>query len=315
MKKLFNIYTSLNDIEFDKRTIILGNFDGMHIGHQKLIQTGVELSEEDSVKSMVFTFYPQIQSLLHNDFKYLISQDEKYRFLKECGINEILSIPFDEDIAKLSYDTFIKEILMGVLNACHIVVGYNFTFGYKGYGKAQDLQKYFPNTNVHIIQPVKYEGKIVSSTLIRRLLNQGKVSLANKYLGYPFRISGKVIHGQKKGRLIGFPTANINIDDKLLLPKNGVYLGNVFIKEYSKKYLSVISIGRRPTVDSKNNITIEAHLIDFSSDLYHQDIRIELLEYIRPIKKYSSLENLKKAIENDVQYALLSQYKLIQNRI
>ena len=315
MKKLFNIYTSLNDIEFDKRTIILGNFDGMHIGHQKLIQTGVELSEEDSVKSMVFTFYPQIQSLLHNDFKYLISQDEKYRFLKECGINEILSIPFDEDIAKLSYDTFIKEILMGVLNACHIVVGYNFTFGYKGYGKAQDLQKYFPNTNVHIIQPVKYEGKIVSSTLIRRLLNQGNVSLANKYLGYPFRISGKVIHGQKKGRLIGFPTANINIDHKLLLPKNGVYLGKVFIEKYSKNYLSVISIGRRPTVDSKNNITIEAHLIDFSSDIYHQDIRIELLEYIRPIRKYSSLVNLKKAIENDVQYALLSEYKLIHNMI
>lgn len=313
MSKIFNIYTSLNDIKFDKRTIILGNFDGMHIGHQKLIQKGIELSEKDSLKSMIFTFYPQIQSLLHNDFKYLISQNEKYKFLKDCGINEVLSIPFNEDIAKISHDTFIREILMGVLNAYHIVVGYNFTFGYKGYGKAQDLQKYFPDSNVHIIQPVKCQGKVVSSTLIRHLLNQGKISLANKYLGHPFSISGKVIHGQKKGRFIGFPTANINIDQKLLLPKYGVYLGNVFIKKYSEKYLSVINIGRRPTVDSKNNITIEAHLIDFSSDIYHQDIRIELFEYIRPIRKYSSLENLKKAIEHDIQYALSYQYNLSNN--
>lgn len=308
MSKIFNIYTSLNDIRFEKRVIILGNFDGMHIGHQKLIEKGVKLSQSDSLKSMVFTFYPQIQSLLYNDFKYLMSQNEKYKFLQDREVNEILSIPFNQEIAKLSYDTFIRDVLIDRLNAYHIVVGYNFTFGYKGYGTVQDLQNYFSKTNVHVIQPVRYEGKIVSSTLIRHLLSQGNISLVNKYLGYPFKISGQVIHGQQKGRLIGFPTANIKTESQLLLPKYGVYLGKVSIKKHLKDYLSVISIGRRPTVDNKRDITIEAHLIDFSSDIYNQEITINLLEYMRPIRKYSSMESLKKAIEYDVERALLAQY-------
>ena len=128
MSKIFNIYTSLNDIRFEKRVIILGNFDGMHIGHQKLIEKGVKLSQSDSLKSMVFTFYPQIQSLLYNDFKYLMSQNEKYKFLQDREVNEILSIPFNQEIAKLSYDTFIRDVLIDKLNAYHIVVGYNFIF-------------------------------------------------------------------------------------------------------------------------------------------------------------------------------------------
>ena len=123
MSKIFNIYTSLNDIRFEKRVIILGNFDGMHIGHQKLIEKGVKLSQSDSLKSMVFTFYPQIQSLLYNDFKYLMSQNEKYKFLQDHEVNEILSIPFNKEIAKLSYDTFIRDVLIDKLNAYHIVVG------------------------------------------------------------------------------------------------------------------------------------------------------------------------------------------------
>lgn len=302
------IYNSLESLDYKNRVVVLGNFDGVHKGHQALLNKGYELSKNKDLTFTIFTFYPQIQEKLDSNFKYLITQEKKINLFTENMVDEIITLPFDDNISKITANQFMKEIL-DKIGAKKIVVGYNFSFGYKGQGTAKDLEKYFGEENVFIIPPVKNGEKVISSTFIRDALSQGDIGIANEMLGYSFELSGKVIHGNKNGRKFGFPTANIAPNNLCILPKFGVYIASVMISTSPKSYLSVVSIGQRPTIDSNSNITVEAHLINYDGNLYNQNLFIKLHEYIREIRKYDSIDELKAEIINDVEKAL--KYEII----
>lgn len=299
-----NIYKSLKDVKDKDRVVVLGNFDGIHKGHQALLEKGREVAKSKGLVFTVFTFYPQIQSKIDSNFKYLMTQEDKIDLLKQYDVEEVISLPFDEEFSQITAYDFMENIL-NEIGTKAIVVGYNFNFGYKGLGGSSDLEDYFSKSDVYVIPPVKNNSnKIISSSLIRMLLSSGDIISANEMLGRPFSISGQVTHGSKNGRKFGFPTANIINDESSILPKLGVYIAKTSVEGSNMEYLSVVSVGQRPTFDTKSLITIEVHLINFSGNLYDKKLKIKFYDYIRDIQKYSTVDELKLQIISDVEKAL-----------
>lgn len=298
------IYKSLKDVKYENRVVVLGNFDGIHKGHQALLEKGQEVAKSRGLIFTVFTFYPQIQSKIDSSFKYLMTQEDKIGLLKKYDVEEVISLPFDEEISRITAYDFMENIL-NKIGTKAIVVGYNFNFGYKGTGVSSDLENYFSKSDVYVIPPIKNNSnKIISSSLIRLLLSSGDIKSANEMLGRPFSISGLVTHGSKNGRKFGFPTANIINDESSILPKLGVYIAKASVEDSDIEYLSVVSVGQRPTFDTKSLITIEAHLINFSGNLYDKKLKIKFYDYIREIQKYNTVDDLKLQIINDIEKAL-----------
>ena len=292
------IFTSLVNLPKYERVVILGNFDGLHKGHQALLKRGIRTAKKNNLITSVFTFHPQIQSYLNKEFKYLLSNEDKLKRIFNLGIDEIISLPFDQNIMHCTPIDFMQKILKEQLYAKYIVSGYNFSFGYKGEGQAKDLKAVFGETHTDIIEPVTCNAHIISSTLIKDNLTLGNLELANDMLGYPFTLSGIVTHGNKNGRKFGFPTANLALPENIILPRDGVYAGKASFK--GKDFATVVSIGLRPSVDSDPKKTIEAHLLNFSQEIYGEELRISLYKFLRPIEKFSTIELLIKAIENDI---------------
>lgn len=297
------IYTDLSQVTYQKRLLVLGNFDGIHKGHRALLEKGYEISKKENLIFTVFTFFPQIQSTIDENFKYLISQEKKIDFLKQYLVDEVITLPFEDNLSKMTSDDFIKKILVKI-GTQKIVIGYNFSFGYRGLGSFVDLKNAFNSQNVYVVSPVKRHDEIISSSKIRELLIEGNLNKANEMLGYPFTLTGKVVHGYKNGRKFGFPTANILTNRLCIQPKSGVYIASIKINGFSRNYLGVVSIGPRPTIDNKEEITIEAHLINFAGNLYDSELTIQLHHYIREIKKFDSIVELKEQIIKDVELAL-----------
>jgi len=305
----------------------LGNFDGVHIGHQKLISEVVNLAREIGGTPAVFTFYPHPMAVLdpENCPPLLLSQEAKQKFIARMGVEVLLLVPFDLEFARLSPEGFISDVLNKELAARGVVVGYNYTFGHCGRGTPDLLKEYADRYQyqLRVVPQVTIGGQVVSSSLIREMLVKGQVAEAAKYLGYYPFIEGQVVVGDRRGGRLGFPTANLNIDQTYLVPANGVY--SVKVQVDGEAYLGVANIGFKPTFQGKER-NIEVHLLDFYQDLYGKHIKVNFIMRLREEKKFTTPSDLIKQIEQDIIQARAggegerikkstSQYKFNRQRL
>lgn len=293
------VNTSLAEVAKRERTIVLGNFDGVHKGHQALLKLARKIAGDKQQECLALTFYPQPQALLQEDFKYLITQHHKMTLFEQFGIERVLALAFDEKIAIISPEDFVNEILVEGLNAQNIVVGFNYSFGYKGAGDVALLKELAQKNAIalHIVPPVYLGEELINSSAIRQALRKGDLQKANDFLGYIFSLSGEVIHGRKVGRTIGIPTANIYVEPDLLLPANGVYAAKVEVGGQMK--MGVLNVGMRPTLANGTDTSVEVHILDFDEDIYGQTITVYFWSYLRGESKFASLEDLKAQINQD----------------
>ena len=285
----------------------IGSFDGIHLGHKKILQTITKAAKKNNGKSILITFWPHPRYVLkkNNDFKLLTSLDEKIKIFEENKIDILYVIDFSISFSKVSANNFVKNILLDKLKTNCILIGYNNNFGRNRKGNIKYLEENKNIFDIDIISiPNQSVDKIsISSTKIREYLNNGKIKSANQLLGREYSINGKVVRGNGIGRKINFPTANIEIDEsKKLLPKNGVYAVEVFLNK--KTYLGMLNIGYNPTIKNEKK-TIEVNIFKFSEDIYNNKISLSFIKRIRNEKKFKNLNELKKQLIIDKKKAEL----------
>lgn len=297
------IYSQWQGIKVKHKNLVvgLGNFDGVHLGHQRLIAELVRMAGEKDGTPAVFTFHPHPLAVLkpENGPPLLLSQESKQLLIARMGVEVLLLIPFDIIFASLSPEDFINNILHEELGAVGVVVGYNYTFGHRGRGTPSLLEEYSSSLGyeLRIIPPVTVDGQAVSSTLIRGLLSKGEVAEAAKFLGYYPFMEGQVVVGDRRGTTLGFPTANLEITDNLLIPANGVYSVKVYID--GEIYFGVANIGTKPTFNGSGR-NVEVHLLDFYQDLYGKRIKVNFTRRLRGEKRFSTPSDLVQQIERDI---------------
>ncbi len=298
-----HVYHNWHNLKNKYKNIVvgLGNFDGMHIGHQKLISWLVELAKEVGGTPAVFTFDPHPLAVLKPGKSplFLLSQESKQKMMAGMGVEILLLVPFNLEFAGMAPEDFIKTVLHEELEAKGVVVGYNNTFGHQGRGTPALLEKLSSNYGykVRVVPPVMIDGKAVSSTRIRNLLAKGKVAEAAGLLGYYPFVEGQVVAGEQRGRALGFPTANLDIDQTLLVPANGVY--SVKVRIDGDIYLGVANIGVKPTFQGKMR-NIEVHLLDFYQNLYGNLIKVSFIRRLRGEKRFETPSDLIKQIQQDI---------------
>lgn len=283
--------------------VTIGNFDGVHMGHQKIISELVSKANFLNLPSILISFAPTPQCFFGQARATLTNFKEKHALLSQSGLDKHLIIHFNQDFSQLSAETFIKKILLDQLNVKHCLVGDDFRFGKKRQGDFKLLCKYgkIHNFSVQDTPSVMQDNERVSSSKIRSLLQQGKFDQAQRMLGRAFSISGKIIHGQKKGRTIGFPTINIPIKREIS-PVLGVFA--VTVKIQNDIYQGVCNIGKRPTVNGQNTL-LEVFIFNFDQQVYDQQAQVIFKKKIRNEKKFDSFEQLKQQIDQDVLDAKL----------
>tara|TARA_B100000941_G_scaffold176794_1_gene126585 strand:- start:2137 stop:3069 length:933 start_codon:yes stop_codon:yes gene_type:complete len=306
MVKMINIYNNLNIKSKHKRSILLiGNFDGLHKGHQKLFNLAKSFKKKYSTKIGVLTFEPMPKMFFKKSIKNfrISNQNQKINLLNKFKVDFIIIKKFDKKFSKTRSMDFIKKILKRKLEAKFIFVSNNFRFGNKREGDVKQLIKYEKEYNYRIVKPKPLikNKKIVSSSLVRNYLQRGKLKEANFLLNRKWSIEGKVQKGKQLGKRIGFPTANIDIHDYVLVCP-GVYAVRVKIKNHIKVIKGIANLGYRPTFNGKK-ILLEVHLFNFSGNLYNKDLSVEFLKFIRKEKKFKNVDQLKKQIKNDLLVA------------
>lgn len=301
------IYHSIKDFKSTKKTILtLGTFDGVHVGHQKIIQKLIQNASDYNCESLILTFFPHPRMVLQegSDIKLLNTINEKSILLEKMGLDNLVIHPFDKEFSTLTAEEFVKTILVDALNIQKIIIGYDHRFGRNRSANIDDLIVYGKQYNFEVeqISAQEIDDVSISSTKIRNAILDGKMALANEYLGYNYVINGTIIKGKQLGRTIGFPTANLKIEEEYkLIPKNGVYIVKSTINQ--KTVFGVMNIGTNPTVKGED-LSIEVHFIDFDADLYHSKIEISVLERIRDEQKFDSIELLKSQIQKDKETAI-----------
>ena len=291
-----NVYDSVNlneILEANPDVTCIGAFDGVHLGHQALINMAKSISS----KYQILTFDPVPKKFFNNMHKLLSTKDMKVDLLSRFSPESIIFLNF-EDVKDLIPEDFCN-ILNNKLNTKSIVVGKDFKFGKNREGDVNFLIKYFGNSNVHVLNDYVVNDSKISSTLIKSTINEGKLELANQYLGYSFKLKGKVEHGNRMGHKIGFPTANINVDVNIVTPKFGVY--EVDVTKADKTYKGVMNIGNRPTVSNDLKLSYEVHILDFDEDIYGSFLGVEFVSFIRDEIKFDNIEELKNQISIDIK--------------
>jgi riboflavin kinase/FMN adenylyltransferase len=305
--KMKRPYTNPADIPSQQRLVITqGTFDGVHLGHQKVLREVVALAKSKHTQSLLITYHPHPRLVIdpsNQALRMLSSIHEKAQAVYDLGVDYVLVLPFTQEFAQLSPRDFVEEILVKQLNVDTIVTGYDHRFGKNREGDFNSLvslSKEF-NFQVQEIPASEIDAIAISSTRIRKAISNKQLSEANTLLGKPYILSGIVEEGAKLGRTIGFPTANIRIEDPYkLIPQNGVYAGYCLVDE--QRYKMVCNIGIRPTVDGKT-FSVEAHLFNFDKNIYGQHISLFLVQYLRNEQKFDSLESLKTQICIDAENA------------
>lgn len=276
-----------------KRVVILGNFDGVHIGHQNLIKEAIKYAKMNNLESIVYTF-----STLPSNKKYIMTVDEKIESIKDLGVDRVYIEDFF-NVKNYTPNEFVTEILKGKLKAVKVFCGYNYTFGNNKSGNVDLLSNLIDTT---IINEVKVDDIRTSSSIIREYIESGNLELANKLLGKPFKICGEVIHGKKLGRTLGFPTANIRPNALKIGVPLGVYGVKIKIEGYDKLYTAIMNIGRTPTISNNNQVISETNILDFNEDIYGKKISVFLYKMIRSEKKFENIEKLKEQMLKDKEY-------------
>ena len=291
--------------------VALGTFDGVHRGHRVLINSAIEEAKKNGGISVVYTFLNHPLEIIAPERvpKMINTLEEKLYLLEEMGVDYVVLQTFDKEFANCTKEKFIDNILIDALGAKEIFVGFNYTFGERGAGNTEYLKSISKEKNIIVneVPPVEYKGYVLSSTLIRNLILNGELELANCFLGRPFLISEIVEHGKKYGRLLGFPTANLKVVNKVY-PPFGIFGGTVLIEGEKEKYNAVVNIGKNPTL-KPGELSVEVHILDFNRDIYGKKIDVSIEKHLRDEKKFGSMEELRQGIRNDVE-----NWRKISNR-
>lgn len=288
--------------------ITVGTFDGVHVGHQKILNKIRTIANNNNGETALLTFDPHPRKVLFNSsnsLKLINTLDEKINLLSNYGLDHLIIHPFNKDFSRITPTSYVRDLLVNQLNVATLVIGYNHQFGRNREGDItllHELSEVY-NFNVQEINAEEINEIKVSSTKIREALSMGDILQANNYLGHDFTLSGEVIEGNKIGRSIGFPTANISIkDEEKIIPANGVYA--VKVKLNDQCFNGMMNIGNRPTIEETNKSSIEVHIFDFSENIYGLEIEIVFKSHIRKEEKFSDIDTLKKQLINDQKAAL-----------
>lgn len=293
------IEIDLNYIADEESVIALGNFDGVHKGHIALINKAIENAKKLNIKSSILLFNEHTDNLVKLGKKEIITNNNtKLKILENLGIDLIYLINFTREFMSYSPIKFLDYFLAKNLKIKGVVVGYDYTYGYKKSGNVELLNK---NKNlfesIEVIDQISYNGEKISSSLIRKLIEGGKIKEANFLLSRPYKLIGKIIHAKGLGKKMGYPTANLKLIDNFVIPKFGVYDSDIIIK--GKRFKASTNIGTNPTVEN-DGVKIESHILDFTRDIYGYTVELELLDFVRPELKFNSVEELFDQIEKDV---------------
>ncbi|EJL63825.1 bifunctional riboflavin kinase/FAD synthetase [Flavobacterium sp. CF136] len=301
------LFESINEFQSTKKTILtLGTFDGVHIGHKKILERLTQNTENGKYESLVLTFFPHPRMVLQekSEIKLLNTISEKSKLLEKSGIENLVIHPFNESFSRLTAEEFVHSILVNQFHIQKIIIGHDHRFGRNRTANIDNLIAFGAEYGFEVeqISAQEIQDVSVSSTKIRKALLDGNMSLANEYLGYAYFLTGEVVKGKQLGRTIGFPTANIQIkEDYKLIPKNGVYAVKTFIGQ--KEVFGMMNIGFNPTVNGQKQ-TIEVNLFDFDADIYGEKLEISLLKYLREEQKFGSVDLLKEQLNQDKKTAL-----------
>ncbi|MDD4715177.1 MAG: bifunctional riboflavin kinase/FAD synthetase [Oscillospiraceae bacterium] len=286
-----------------KRVIALGFFDGVHRGHAALLRETTRVAKKLGVSPAVVTFDVHPENLIMGQPVHLLnSTAERADLMRRLfGIDEVIFAHFDYRMMKMPWETFLTDFLIRQCGAVYLVAGHDYHFGYKGEGNPVRLQEKCAQLDIgcSIIQKVELDGATVSSSYIRTLVAQGEMERAVTFLGHPHSLIGQVVHGRQLGQSIGFPTINLKTSGEVLLPRHGVYVTRVFFPD-GTSYPTVTNVGVRPTVEEGGSIRIEGFLLGFSGNVYEETVRMEFYKFLRPERKFASLDDLAAQIANDV---------------
>ena len=286
----------------DFAAVTIGTFDGVHQGHQIILEKVVKAAKEHQGKSILITFWPHPRFILNpqdDTLKLLSTFEEKIELIKKIGIDYVIKLQFTPELASQSADQFVKEVLLGAIGTTQLFIGYDHHFGNNREGNIDFLKQRSESYGFTVseISRQDIDDISVSSTKVRNAISSGDLSLATALLGRTYSLKGTVVHGQKKGRSMGFPTANIQVNESFKLwPGDGVYAVNVLLQ--GKSYVGMLNIGFRPTLGGSKK-SMEVHLLNFEAELYDQELTIEFDEFIRPEIKFDSMESLRKQLQLD----------------
>ena len=303
------IYKSIQEIgKITNPVVTIGTFDGVHTGHRQIIDRLNKVKKETSGESFIFTFHPHPRLVLfpqQSDLKLLTLTDEKLHLFERAGVDHVLVYPFTKEFSQLSAHSYVKDILVDGIGVKTLIIGYDHKFGNNREGNIETLRNDAGRYNflVEEIPAHEIDNINVSSSKIRKALEQGDMQTANSFLGYDYFITGKVAEGKKLGRTLGYPTANIEVADKTkLIPQNGIYAVTTIIDK--QRYKGMMSIGFNPTTDNDNKVKIEVNIFNFDKEIYGKEIVVHFCKRLRSEEKFNSLEDLKKQLDEDKKHAL-----------
>lgn len=293
-----------HNLESKPAVAAIGYFDGIHLGHQGVIRKAIERAAERGVLSALITFDPHPREILKKDeiTSYITPLPDKMELLQQLGVDLVYVIRFTWEFSQITPEQFISDVLLQ-LGIIEVVVGFDFRFGKGGAGTPATLREASNGLlQIHVVDPIVNEDMKISSSLIRDTLKLGNMEQISGYLSRPYMLRGKVMHGDKRGREIGFPTANLALSDRYFLPKNGVY--GVRVKVLGNKYFGVMNLGLRPTfVQNVTQPSVEIYIMNFDQEIYGQELIVEVLFYIRDEQKFAGITQLIEQINKDIVFA------------
>ncbi|RRO25144.1 bifunctional riboflavin kinase/FAD synthetase [Flavobacteriaceae bacterium 14752] len=300
-------FKSASSFKSQRKTVVtIGTFDGVHLGHRKIINRLNEVAQNKDLDSTLLTFFPHPRMVLQQkqDLKLINTIDERIHFLSDTGLNHLVIEPFTIEFSRLRAEEYVKQYLVDYLNAAVVIVGYDHRFGRNRTANIEDLKNFAKTYDFEVeeISKQDIDDVAVSSTKIRKAITEGQIDLANTYLSKPFVLTGKVVKGKQLGKSLGYPTANLQIkEDYKIIPKEGVYVVSAEIN--SKQYFGMMNIGHNPTIAKNNSKSVETYFFDFDGNLYNQALEIQLLKRIRDEIKFDSIESLKSAMQKDEEFS------------
>lgn len=297
---------SLNDnFKLDKPiAACIGYFDGLHLGHKALIDKTIEYAKKNNCESALITFCPDPWITIKGikDVKHLSTMKQREVLLEKMGIEHLIIIEFTQEVASLPHDEFVKNILIP-FDIKALICGFDFHYGYKGIGSAATLNSDSEGKfETFIIDSIDEESSKISSSRITNYIEEGHIEHANLLLGYAYTIEGLVIHGKNKGKAIGFPTANILVDNELIIPRTGVYAGYINVK--NQEYKAIINIGHNPTFNFNDSLSVEVNIIHFNEDIYGESVTVKFMNRLRDEKKFDTIQQLIEQLNLDAMNAI-----------